>query len=153
MANVNHSTLTDPYLHEPKGVASASTGKVYVANGSGSGDWQDNRRSVFTLHFADISSAENLYFPIPFGGTVSRVTSVLEGSIAGSDLVVTVKNSSSSTMGTLTVTQSGSAAGDVDFVNPTTNNTVTDNDYILVQSDGGPTSHVDFMVSVVVEHV
>lgn len=153
MANVNHSTLTDPYLHEPKGVASASTGKVYVANGSGSGAWQDHRRSVFTLHFTDLSTAENFYCPIPFGGTVSRVTSVLEGSIAGSDLVVTVKNSSSSTMGTITVTQSGSAAGDVDFVNPTTNNTVTDNDYILVQTDGGPTSHVDFMVSVVVEHV
>ena len=153
MANVNHSTLTDPYLHEPKGVASASTGKVYVANGSGTGSWEDHRRSVFTLHFTDLSTAENFYCPIPFGGTVSRVTSVLEGSIAGSDLVVTVKNSSSSTMGTITVTQSGSATGDVDFVNPTTNNTVTDNDYILVQTNGGPTSHVDFMVSVVVEHV
>ncbi len=153
MANVNHSTLTDPYLHEPKGVASASTGKVYVANGSGSGAWQDHRRSVFTLHFTDLSTAENFYCPIPFGGTVSRVTTVLEGSITGSDLVVTVKNSSAATMGTITVTQSGSATGDVDFVNPTTNNTVTDNDYILVQTNGGPTSHVDFMVSVVVEHV
>jgi len=39
MANVNHSTLTDPYLHEPKGVASAATGSVYVSDGSGSGDW------------------------------------------------------------------------------------------------------------------
>ena len=39
MANVNHSTLTDPYLHEPKGVASASAGSIYVANGSGSGSW------------------------------------------------------------------------------------------------------------------
>ncbi len=39
MANVNHSTLTDPYLHEPKGVASASSGEIYIANGSGSGAW------------------------------------------------------------------------------------------------------------------
>ena len=39
MANVNHSTLTDPYLHEPKGVASAASGSVYVADGAGSGDW------------------------------------------------------------------------------------------------------------------
>jgi len=39
MANVNHSTLTDPYLHEPKGVAAASNGSIYVANGSGSGSW------------------------------------------------------------------------------------------------------------------
>ena len=39
MANVNHSSLTDPYLHEPKGVASALSGDVYMANGSGSGSW------------------------------------------------------------------------------------------------------------------
>ena len=153
MANVNHSSLTDPYLHEPKGVASASTGKVYVANGSGSGAWEDHRRTVLTVHFTDLSAAQNIYCPVPFGGTVSRVTSVLSAPIAGSDVVVTVKNSSAASMGTLTVTQVGSAIGDVDFVNPTTNNTATDNDYILIQTNGGATSHVDFMVSVVVEHV
>lgn len=153
MANVNHSTLTDPYLHEPKGVASANANEVYVANGSGSGVWVDNRRSVFTVHFSDLSSAENIYCPIPFGGTVSRVTSVLEGSIAGGDVIVTVKNSSAATMGTLTVTQTGSAAGDIDSLEPTTNNTVTDNDYILIQTNGGASTHVDFMVSFVVENV
>ena len=40
MANVNHNTLTDPYLHEPKGVSTAITGQVYVANGTGSGTWK-----------------------------------------------------------------------------------------------------------------
>ena len=40
MANISHSTLTDPYLHEPKGVAAATSGAVYVANGSGSGSWR-----------------------------------------------------------------------------------------------------------------
>ena len=34
-----HANLTDPELHEPKGVASAASGTVYVANGSGSGAW------------------------------------------------------------------------------------------------------------------
>lgn len=152
MANVNHSTLTDPYLHEPKGVATASSGDAYVANGSGSGTWQENKRSVFTIHFTDISAAQSIYCPIPFGGTVSRVTSVLEGSISGGDVVVTVKDSSSATMGTITVTQAGSASGDIDSVNPTSNNTVTDNDYILLESNGGASTHVDFMVTLVVEN-
>jgi hypothetical protein len=40
MANIQHSVLTDPQLHEPKGASTASSGKVYVANGSGSGAWQ-----------------------------------------------------------------------------------------------------------------
>jgi hypothetical protein len=39
MANVQHSALTGSDLHEPKGVASATTGKVYISNGSGSGAW------------------------------------------------------------------------------------------------------------------
>jgi hypothetical protein len=39
MATVSHATLTGVQLHEPKGVASATAGTVYVANGSGSGSW------------------------------------------------------------------------------------------------------------------
>jgi hypothetical protein len=40
MANINHSSLTDPKLHEPKGVAAAASGQVYIADGSASGDWK-----------------------------------------------------------------------------------------------------------------
>lgn len=40
MANVTHSTRTDPDLHEPKGVDTASVGTVYQADGAGSGSWQ-----------------------------------------------------------------------------------------------------------------
>ena len=46
MANIDHSTLTDPYIHEPKGVATAQAGQVYIANGSGSGVWVENHRLV-----------------------------------------------------------------------------------------------------------
>ena len=46
MANVNHNTLTDPYLHEPKGVSTALAGQIYVADGAGSGDWVENSRIV-----------------------------------------------------------------------------------------------------------
>jgi hypothetical protein len=40
MANTGHESLTGNDLHEPKGVAAAAVNKVYVANGSGSGTWQ-----------------------------------------------------------------------------------------------------------------
>ena len=46
MANVNHSSLTDPYLHEPKGAASASSGDVYVADGAGSGSWTKSHAHI-----------------------------------------------------------------------------------------------------------
>jgi len=152
MANVNHSALSDPYLHEPKGASTATAGDVYVADGAGSGSWKDHRRSVVNLHIHDISEPTDMYVPIPFGGTVSRITTVLAGSITEADVVLTVKNSSAATMGTVTITQAGSATGDVDFLNPSANNTITDNDYILVQGDGGATAHVDCVVSIVVEH-
>lgn len=35
-----HANLTDPEIHEPKGIAAASSGQVYTANGAGSGVWQ-----------------------------------------------------------------------------------------------------------------
>lgn len=36
---IEHVLIEDPNIHEPKGVASATAGSVYVADGAGSGDW------------------------------------------------------------------------------------------------------------------
>lgn len=35
----SHENITDPNIHEPKGVSTASEGMVYVADGLGSGSW------------------------------------------------------------------------------------------------------------------
>lgn len=37
---VEHSTLTDPELHEPKGASTANEFEVYVSDGAQSGSWQ-----------------------------------------------------------------------------------------------------------------
>lgn len=39
MATVYHKDLTDPDLHEPKGIITAQDGDVYIADGNGSGSW------------------------------------------------------------------------------------------------------------------
>lgn len=39
MADTEHNTITDPEIHEPKGVAAANSGEIYIANGAGSGLW------------------------------------------------------------------------------------------------------------------
>ena len=143
MANVNHSTLTDPYLHEPKGVASASTGKVYVANGSGSGTWTSKETLVgetLTGYIDNVSAVSTVYVPIPFAGTISKVVTVLEAAISSANATVTVSNAAAASMGTITVTQSGSAAGDVDTLAPSSNNTVTADSFITITSDGGSTN-------------
>ena len=154
MANVNHSSLTDPYLHEPKGVATATSGDVYVANGSGSGAWTAKQTLIelsIEGYLEDVSSVEKVYVPIPFAGTVSKVLTVLEAAISSSNSIVTVKNSAGSSMGTLTITASGSAAGDIDILSPTSNNTVTSDSFITIESDGGSTNTAKLRFVVVLD--
>jgi hypothetical protein len=38
-----HKDITDPQIHEPKGVASAAAGQIYVADGAGSGSWTNQQ--------------------------------------------------------------------------------------------------------------
>lgn len=40
MANVEHSALTDPDLHEPKDISTATDGEIYFADGAAGGEWR-----------------------------------------------------------------------------------------------------------------
>lgn len=150
MPTILHSALTTTELHEPKGAASATANQVYVADGAGSGAWT-NRQMTFSAVIADVSTAETVYIPMPYAGTVKKITTVLEGAISVANATVTAKNSAAASMGTITVAFTGSAAGDVDSLEPASNNTVTDNDYITVQTDGGSTGAQRLWVNVVVD--
>lgn len=55
MSNVSHASLTGAELHEPKGVAVAGLGEVYVADGAGSGNWANVGTSSFTGMIADFT--------------------------------------------------------------------------------------------------
>ena len=55
----DHASLTDPELHEPKGVASASLGKVYRADGSGSGAWTDPKVFSTKPQYGELILAAN----------------------------------------------------------------------------------------------
>lgn len=49
MPNIEHSVLVGDELHEPKGISTADTGKVYVSDGAGSGQW----KTLYTASFED----------------------------------------------------------------------------------------------------
>ena len=154
MANVNHSSLTDPYLHEPKGVASASVGKVYVANGSGSGTWTawaGMIQDTFSGSFVNVSTGQTVHIPVPFAGTVVKVVTVLEGTISSADATITVKNAAAASMGTITVTQSGSAAGAVDSLVPSSNNSIADNSFLTITTDGGSSTATILRFTIVLD--
>lgn len=154
MANVNHSSLTDPYIHEPKGAATAAAGRVYVANGSGSGAWTAKETLVgetLSGYIEDVSAVETVHVPVPYAGTISKVITVLEGTIGSADSTVTVKNSSAVSMGTLTIAHLGSAAGDVDTLSPLSNNAVTSDSFITVSSDGASTTQAKLRFTIVLD--
>ncbi len=130
-----HSALTDPELHEPKGISTAQSGEAYIANGAGSGSWVVPPYTL-TTRLDDVSTASTVYLAIPYAGTVKKVVTVLEGSLTTANATVTVKNSAGTSMGTLTITQSGSAAGDIDTLSPVSNNTVTNDSKISIETDG-----------------
>lgn len=62
MANQAHSTLTDPHIHEPKGAAAAASGKVYRADGLGSGAWYYSEAYGLT-YFVNIATPYSLTYP------------------------------------------------------------------------------------------
>jgi hypothetical protein len=59
-----HNTITDPNIHEPKGVASASSGQVYVADGAGSGDWRFIPHSA--LYYDNIGTGTTITTPTSY---------------------------------------------------------------------------------------
>lgn len=126
MATKAHSSLSTTELHSPK---------------------------YYTLSavIADVSTAETVYVPIPYAGTVAKVQSVLEGALTSADATITVKDSAGNSMGSLTIAHTSSAAGDVDTLSPPSNEDVTAGDFITIETDGGSTGTKKLWLTVVVE--
>lgn len=65
-----HNTITDPDLHEPKGVAAATIGQVYVADGSSGGAWGIAANSADQVI---VESASDLPTAVTLGGVLTHI--------------------------------------------------------------------------------
>lgn len=97
----------------------------------------------------DVGTAASIYLMSPVAGTISLISTKLGGALASADASITAKVNAGTSMGTITVTSSGSAAGDLDTLAPSANNTVAVGDWINIATDGGGTG--PFPLSVAVE--
>lgn len=153
MADLN--TLTGTALHWPRGIESAATsdaGKVLTPSSStaGTGTLRNlteaeitSKTEYITAVIDDISTAGDIYIPVNFAGTITEISSVIDGAIITADCVLTPKISNVAiTGGALTIGFDSSAAGDQDTATPTALNTFTTTDYLQVTSDGGSTNTV-----------
>ena len=59
---IQHNIITDPNIHEPKGAATAASGKVYKADGLGSGSW------VYPVEGQDTALASQVFESDGSGG-------------------------------------------------------------------------------------
>ena len=159
-----HKDLPSSELHEPKGIVGASTsdaGKVITPSASTAGTGVlrklteleiDNKVCYLTASFPTIDSKSDIFIPVPFAGTVTKVTSVIDGALGTADTVLTCKiNGTAMTNGNITVAYSGSAAGDIDSCTPTALNVFTSTDYIRVTSDTAGTGSVNATLTFTIE--
>lgn len=118
---IEHDSISDSELHEPRGVASATANQVYLADGSGSGSWTD----IVPDNIVLVQSSSD--FPASSGGVITLADNTLyqvSGSIdIGSDRIVAGSNSvvqgtsealdsiTSSTAGTMFTASSGFRMG------------------------------------------
>ena len=80
-----------------------------------------------TSTIADISTASSTFVPVPDGGKVIKIITALQGAIGTANAAITFEiGGTAITGGAITVTQSGSAAGDIDTAEPTAANDVAE---------------------------
>ena len=107
------------------------------------------KTQVITLKIVDVSTVGQVYFHAPFAGTVTKVTSVLNGAIITADAVLTVKTQEG-TAGTITIANAASAAGDVDSLTVASNGAVTAGSLVEIETTGasGNVVAVDLTVEI-----
>lgn len=156
-----HSALADSELHENKGVAGATDGAVATAT-SGATVWQKigptnvDTSLIFTVNkvylttkLKDVSTADSMYLVVPFNGTLDAVYTALENALTTANATVTVRDGTATSMGTITITQSGSAAGDVDSLLPVANNIFTAGQTVRIDTDGASDTAAELYITLV----
>lgn len=95
-------------------------------------------QQVLHLDIADASAEAVYYLVSPHAGTISAVYSVIDSAVLTADVTITGKiGATAITNGVVTITQSGSAAGDIDIATPTAANVVTAGQAINFTVTGG----------------
>jgi hypothetical protein len=98
---------------------------------------------VLNVTETDVSTAGTVYVVAPADGKIVTIQSIIDGAIATANVVLTASiGSIAVTGGAITVTQSGSAAGDVDVVTPSALNYFKAGDYIKIVTGGQSTNTI-----------
>ena len=104
-----------------------------------------------TAKVTDISTAGSTFVAIPDGGNIVKIITTIKNAITTADAAITFEiGGTAVTNGAITVTQSGSAAGDVDTSAPTAANRVEEDGTIEIISDGSSATACEMIVTFVI---
>ena len=104
-----------------------------------------------TAKIADISTASSTFVAIPDGGKVIKIITALQGAIGTANGAITFEiGGTAMTSSAISVTQSGSAAGDIDTSEPTAANDVAEDGSIEMITDGASSNAIVLYVTFVI---
>ena len=90
------------------------------------------------LDIADGSAEAVYYLVCPHAGTISKISTVIDGAVATADITITAAiGATGVTGGVVTIATAASAAGDLDSATPTAANTVTAGQAVNFTVTGG----------------
>lgn len=145
-----HVDIVDGERHEPKGADTALETQVYASDGSQSGAWR-YQDAVLTVKMETIATAQSVWVVSPINGTIEVMRSVIDAALTTADEAITMEIGGIAVIGGgITITQSGSAAGDVDLNAPTSLNTVTAGQAIEIISAGNSGGTVDAVFTILI---
>ena len=104
-----------------------------------------------TAKVTDISTAGSTFVAVPDGGNIVKIITTIKNAITTADAAITFEiGGTAVTNGAITVTQSSSAAGDVDTSVPTAANRVEEDGTIEIISDGSSATACEMIVTFVI---
>jgi hypothetical protein len=104
-----------------------------------------------TSKITNISASGSTFVPVPDGGKVIKIITSIKNAISSANAALTWEIGGTAMTGSaITVTQSGSAAGDVDTSEPTAANDVAEGGTIEMISDGGSSTACECVVTFVI---
>ena len=104
-----------------------------------------------TSKITNISASGSTFVPVPDGGRVIKIITSIKNAISSANAALSWEiGGTAITGGGITITQSGSAAGDVDTAEPTAANDVLEDGTIEMISDGGSSTACECVVTFVI---
>jgi len=104
-----------------------------------------------TAKITNISASGSTFVPVPDGGRVIKIITSIKNAISSANAALSWEiGGTAITGGGITITQSGSAAGDVDTAEPTAANEVLEDGTIEMITDGGSSTACECLVTFII---